>query len=219
MGWGRIISKRVKIEPIRCVLCGLDPISALKAGISPAVLAHPGWIQCACRGPRPYNVAEALSSLKEKSESDQLRDEILRCWFEDVNRDHEPGGSSSSPGRKKIYSDIRPEQEWIGFSQRELAETERLEHLTQPIKGSLPAFLMEQLKRELETTESRYIRWLIFKHLRNIDAAQKVGRKFRSQEFKFLVTPQNELLWNAKKSELQCTSAELLAAILIKEWT
>jgi len=215
------VARTTPDEPIECPLCGLDPVSAMSAGVSPAILTHPGWIQCDCRGDRPYNVAEALLQREERSEESELKREIRQCWWEDVNRNHEPGSSSSGssdrdkrgPGRE-----IRPEQEWHGFSQADLVETERLEHLEVPIKGKLPKFLKDRWRQQTTTTESRLLRWLIAKHLDFVKEVPTVPRGVLKVPFKFLLTPEHAALWNSKKKELGCSSPQLLAAILLKEW-
>ncbi len=203
---------------IECPLCGLDPISALSAGFTPPTMPHPGWIRCDCRGPRPYNVQEALAARAERSNNDQLTRDIRDCWFEDVHRPHEPGSSSGSSGRDKSKPKGRPEQKWHGFPIPDLTTTEHLENLTEPIKGSLPAYLLDRLKQQATTTESRELRWLISQHLDLVDQVPQLERGGRKRKFKLLLSPSNIKLWNAKKADLRASSSELLAAILLKEW-
>ena len=209
-------------EPIECPLCGLDPISAIAAKQRPAVLVHPGWVQCECRGNKPFNVAEELLKREGKSPASQMRGDIYACWLEDVRRPHEPGSSGGSSTREKpINREIRPEQEWAGFRPAELVATERSEGLTEPIKGALPRYFVERLKREAShgTTESRLVRWAISKHLNSVtpEDVSKIQRG-KTMKFKYLLNHSQARLWQAKKAELGCSSAQLLAALLIKEW-
>lgn len=208
-------------EPTECPLCRLDPVSALAAGMPPAVITHPGWVRCDCSGPKPFHVGEALGIADEKSEDQKLRSEILRCWFEEVNRPHEPGGSSNGSSRKKDVprSDIRAEQEVRGFVEQDHSQTERLEDLVVPCKVTIPAYLRSRWKSESATTESRYVRWLITKHLIDVATPTKIPRGAANIKFKFLMTPSHAVLWRAKKHALGCSNSELLAAILLKEWT
>lgn len=208
-------------ELIECPLCGLTPTSALATGLRPAILVHPGWVQCECHGQRPYNVAEAMLERSERSESCRLRSEIRECFYEDANRPHEPGGSSSGSARRRdvARSEVREEQEWHGFSRADARSTERIESLVIPVKGKLPAYLRRRWKSEAKTTESRYLRWLISKHIVGISDVPKLPKAGSKLPFKFLVTPQHATLWRAKKDALGCSSPELLAAILLKEWT
>lgn len=208
-------------EPIECPLCKLDPYSALAAGLRPAVLVHPGWIRCDCRGEKAFNVSEALLQRSEQSEDKSLLWEIRRCWYEDVNRPHEPGGSSNgSPRRdKRAFGSGRAEQEWHGFPEADHAETERLEDLVVPIPVNIPRWIRKRWKDEAATTESRYLRWLICRHLKETTHVVKIPRGFKRERYKFFTTPENATLWEAKKAELGCSHSELLVAILLKEWT
>lgn len=151
-----------------------------------------------------------------------MRGDIYACWLEDVRRPHEPGSSGGSSTRDKpINREVRPEQEWAGFKPAELVATERLEKLNVRVKGALPRYFIERLKRDARhrTTESRLIRWACSQHLASItsDDISKIKRG-KTSRFTFLMTPSHADIWQAKKAELGCSSAELLAALLIKEW-
>jgi hypothetical protein len=204
-----------------CPLCGLNKFSALAAGLRPAEIVHPGWVRCDCQGEQPFNVGEAILRRSERSEDSWLLSEIRRCWYEDVNRPHEPGGSSSGSSRSKVVprSGVRSEQEWHGFSESDYAETERLEDLVVPVSVNIPKWIRKRWKTEAATTESRYLRWLSAKYLGQVESVTKIPRGFKRERYKFLMTPQNKTLWDAKKAQLGCSHSELLVAILIKEWT
>lgn len=211
-------------EPIECPLCGLCPISARAAGVRPAVLTHPGWVRCDCKGEMPFNVAEELLRRNGRSVENLVSQEILQCWLEDVRRPHEPGSSGSSGRRDRpLGRDVRVEQEWAGFKPSEMRESETVEKMTIPVKGALPIAFVRRLARaakDRHTTESRVLRGAIFRHINEVssDDIIPIGRKGNSR-VRLLLNPHQSILFQAKKAVLGCSTAELLAAILTKEWT
>lgn len=172
----------------------------------------------------PFNVSEELLHREGRSVENMVSYEILQCWLEDVNRAHEPGSSGSSGRRERpIGREVRIEQEWAGFRPSEMRETETSEKMTIPVKGALPIAFVRRLARaakERHTTESRVLRGAIFRQIHSIssDDIIPIGRK-GNRGIRLLMNPQQSTLFQAKKAVLSCSSAELIAAILTKEWT
>jgi hypothetical protein len=124
----------------------------------------------------------------------------------------------------------RTDQDWQGYAQADTAETLKLEHFLFAVKGKLPRWMRARWASEARALgtnkESRYLRWLIHQHLRHVDDVPELGRDDKGkQPFKLLLTKDHNTIWVAKKMALteslgrKVSSPELLAAVLLKEWT
>lgn len=221
-------------EPIECVICGLTPERAMYARVKPALLVHPGWILCECYDEaRPYNAALELEKRQEAESKGRSRGAggWYQAYLEDLRRGEPGGGSSGSSTRDKSMprGESRPEQEWKGFSQAESAEMLRLEGCKVEAKGELPRWMRRlwssQASKLGKGMDSRLMRWLLSKHLIALEPSdlREIG-KAKKARFKFLLTTEHATLFKAKKAALSealgrpVTSAEIVAAVLLKEW-
>lgn len=222
-------------DPIECVRCGLTPERAMAAKIPPALLVGPGRIKCDCYHPdRPYFVS---LELEKREERDGKPVGKMTGWFEvylqDLKRG-EPGGGGDGGARRADKStseerESRPEQDWQGFVYYDRAEVEKLEKFVVLVKGALPRWMRarwaEEARQFGRNAESRLLRWYLHRQLVGIEDVPEIPRGTNKVPFKFLLTRQHADLWEAKKASLSETlgrpvsAPELLAAVLLKEWT
>jgi hypothetical protein len=207
-------------EPTTCPLCGLTEIQALATKQSPAMIVGPGTVLCSCRG-EPFHVGTELAKLR--GERDKARAEILECYYEDVHRAHEPG--STSKGRTRTpapKAEVRIEQEWHGWTQEDREESERLEKFVFVVKAKVPRALKVRLRAEARagaTTESAFLRWIIERHVHDVEMAREVEIDPSNQWVDFKMTKQLFQLFDGKAKSLGCSRADLLMTVMLKEWS
>lgn len=222
-------------DPIECVRCGLTPERAMAAKIPPALLVGPGRIKCDCFHPeRPYFVAVELEKREERDGKPVGK---MAGWYqvylEELRRGEPGGGGSGGAVRRRELKaeahESRPEQDWQGFIYYDRVEVEKLEKFVVVVKGALPRWMRARWAEEAakfgRNAESRLLRWYLHRHLSGIEDVPDVPRAGNKVGFKLLLTRQHADLWEAKKASLSeslgrpVSAPELLAAVLLKEWT
>ena len=220
-------TKTAPDEPVDCDLCGVTPIQALAAHQKPALLVGPGWVVCPCF--KEGKVAFHVETEVAKREGRQTREdrEILECWRDQQNIEHEPGSESKGRTRDKAPAgEVRGEQDWHGFADPDQAETERLEKLDKPLEGRLPKVLKQRLAKEAKTVRSsmnRVFRHLLHRHLLNLEEVHEVEYGAGNVMLKVYVTEDWLTLWKAKKDQLRdhhpkISDADMMASLMLKEW-
>lgn len=206
-------------EPTTCPLCGLTEIQALATKQTPAMIVGPGLVLCSCQT-EVIDMREVLA--KRKGEQDEKTREILQCHWEDTHRPHEPGSESKGKTRTPTpKAEQRGEQDWHGWAEPEQEEVERLEKLVFVVKAKVPRALKQRLRLEAKrntTTESALLRWMVYRHAKDVEAAHEVEIQPTNQWVEFKMTKAQFALFDAKAKSLECSRADLLMTIMLEEW-